>query len=261
MTALAALLRTALAIVLLLAAPARWCQDPVPVRIIAINDFHGHLEPGDNAVEVPDPARPGQDHAPAQRRRGVPRDAASGSCAPSSRTASSSPSGDLIGASPLISGLFLDEPTIEVMNAIGIDLNAVGNHEFDRGARELLRIVGGGCRSDAVGDSVSCASAQPHLCRRSLPVHRRERASTATVKPLFAPTVVRSVDGVTVGFIGAVTRTTPGIVQPAGIAGLRFLGEAQAINAARRAAAHARRAGDRRRHPRRRRCRRRLQRL
>ncbi len=53
--------------------------------------------------------------------------------------------GDLIGASPLLSALFHDEPTIEAMNMIGLDLNAVGNHEFDEGAAELLRMQVGGC--------------------------------------------------------------------------------------------------------------------
>ncbi len=53
--------------------------------------------------------------------------------------------GDLIGASPLLSALFHDEPTIESMNKLGLDINAVGNHEFDEGAAELLRMQDGGC--------------------------------------------------------------------------------------------------------------------
>ena len=53
--------------------------------------------------------------------------------------------GDLVGASPLLSSLFHDEPTIEAMNRIGLDLSAVGNHEFDEGAAELLRLQRGGC--------------------------------------------------------------------------------------------------------------------
>lgn len=222
--------RTALAIALAIGIPAVSSQEAVQVRIIAINDFHGHLEPGDNAVQVPDPDDPsrsvslrsgGAAHLATRIRqlRGEQRNSVVVS------------SGDLIGASPLVSGLFFDEPTIEVMNAIGLDLNAVGNHEFDRGAQELLRIVGGGCRSDTVGDSVSCASRSRAYTGARFPfiaanVDDREG------RPLFVPAVVRSFDGVKVGFIGAVTRSTPGIVQPAGIAGLRFSGEAQAINAA-----------------------------
>lgn len=238
MTELATLLARTLAIALVLAASAAWCQDAVEVRIIAINDFHGHLEPGDNAVQVPDPDDParnvslrsgGAAHLAARIRQ--LRAEQNHSVVVSS--------GDLIGASPLISGLFLDEPTIEVMNAIGLDLNAVGNHEFDRGAQELLRIVGGGCRFDAVGESVSCASRSRAYTGARFPfvaanIDDREG------RPLFTPAVVRSFDGVKVGFIGAVTRTTPGIVQPAGIAGLRFTSEAQAINAT---AAQLRRQG------------------
>jgi 5'-nucleotidase len=231
MTELASLLtRTALAIALLLAAPAAGCQDAVPVRIIAINDFHGHLEPGDNAVQVPDPDNPAR--TVSLRSGGAAHLAARIRQLRAEQTHSVVvSSGDLIGASPLISGLFLDEPTIEVMNAIGLDLNAVGNHEFDRGAQELLRIVGGGCRSDSVGESVSCASPSRAYTGARFPfiaanIDDREG------RPLFLPAVVRNFDGVKVGFIGAVTRRTPGIVQPAGIAGLRFSGEAQAINAA-----------------------------
>lgn len=223
---------------LFLAAPAAWCQNPAQVRIIAINDFHGHLEPGNNVVQVPDPLdaaksvplRSGGAAYVATRIRQLQAEQ------PHNVLVST---GDLIGASPLISGLFLDEPTIEVMNAIGIDVNAVGNHEFDRGTRELLRIVDGGCRTDATGDRVSCASpthTYPGARFPFIAANVQDREG----KPLFASTVVRSVDGVKVGFIGAVTRSTPGIVQLSGIAGLRFSGEAQAINAA---AAHLRRQG------------------
>ena len=129
--------------------------------------------------------------------------------------------GDLIGASPLISGLFLDEPTIEVMNAIGIDLNAVGNHEFDRGAGELCawRRAGAGPMRRPT------ASAAPRP-REATPAHAFPSSPptswTATARPLFAPSVVREFDGIRIGFIGAVTRSTPGIVQPDGVAGLRF---------------------------------------
>ena len=53
--------------------------------------------------------------------------------------------GDNIGASPLVSGLFHDEPTIEAFNAMGVDISSVGNHEFDEGSAELLRMQDGGC--------------------------------------------------------------------------------------------------------------------
>src|SRR5512137_1496192 len=121
----------------LVTAPASRSQGSlVPVRIIAFNDFHGHLEPGENAVDVPDPSDPA-------RSKRIRAGGAAHLATLVARLRTEHPqhvvvsSGDLVGASPLVSGLFHDEPTIEVMNAIGIDFNAVGNHEFDQGVDEL----------------------------------------------------------------------------------------------------------------------------
>ncbi len=208
-------------------------DDAVPLRIIAFNDFHGHLEPGNNVVHVPDPADPAKT-APlmsggaAFLATRIHQLRAEG---PNSIVISS---GDLIGASPLVSGLFLDEPTIEVMNEIGIDLNAVGNHEFDRGAAELLRLAGGGCRQQSAGDRLSCASRSGSYSGARFPFIAAN-VQDRDGKPLLAPAVVREVDGVRIAFIGAVTRSTPGIARPDGVAGLRFTSEAQAINASVRA--------------------------
>src|SRR5215203_2175435 len=127
----------ALAAVLMLAvAPAR--AQNLPVRIIGINDFHGHLEPGENAIQVEDPTNPG---TTVPLRSG----GAAFLAARISQLKSEQPNhvvvsaGDLVGASPLASGLFQDEPTIEVMNSIGLDVSALGNHEFDYGVRHILR--------------------------------------------------------------------------------------------------------------------------
>ena len=202
----------------------------VPLRIVAINDFHGHLEAGENAVQVPDPGEPsrmlplrsGGAAYLATRIRQL-RAEAEHSVAVSA--------GDLIGASPLVSGLFFDEPTIEVMNEIGVDLNAVGNHELDRGAAELLRIARGGCRTAPVDDRLSCVARDGRYDGARFPF-LSANIDDRSGRPLFAASVVREVGGVRVGFIGAVTRSTPSIVKADGIAGLRFAAEAQAINAA-----------------------------
>jgi 5'-nucleotidase len=215
------------------AAPAARPDDgTVPVRLIAINDFHGHLEAGENAIELRDPADPAR-----TRRLRVGGAAYLATLIARLRAESSHhvvvSSGDLIGASPLTSGLFSDEPTIEAMNAIGLDLNAVGNHEFDRGIDELKRIAHGGCRASPDPARHSCALGDYAGARFPfLAANVVERARDA---PIFAASLVKSFDGVRIGFIGAVTRATPGIVVPSGVAGLRFVDEARALNAQARA--------------------------
>ena len=120
----------------------------VEIKIIAFNDLHGNLEPPDLFIEAPSGAG------------AMPLRVAAGGAAylasaikylkglnPNHAVVSA---GDLIGASPLVSALFLDEPTIEVVNQFGIDFNAVGNHEFDKGQYELLRMKNGGCEKHTV---------------------------------------------------------------------------------------------------------------
>ena len=114
----------------------------VKVGLLAINDFHGALEMPRQSVFVPD------DKGEAMP---VPAGGAAYLASAIDSLKAQHPNhmvvsaGDLIGASQLASALFLDEPTIEVMNRIGLDFNAAGNHEFDRGQDELLRMQRGGC--------------------------------------------------------------------------------------------------------------------
>jgi 5'-nucleotidase len=228
-------MRFALAVCNLLAAVAfavapAWAQptEPERIRLIAFNDFHGHLLPGDLTIAAPHPSIAGRTLAVrsggaaflAARIAELRREQ------PASVVISS---GDLVGASPLVSALFRDEPTIEAMNQIGLDLHVVGNHEFDQGVTELRRLAAGGCATTPRGDLATCAH----------PMGRYEGANfpflAANVvdregRTLFAPYVVRAIEGVRIGFIGAVTRTTPGIVMPRGIAGWRFRAEAGALN-------------------------------
>ncbi len=223
------LLGAALAIVLAVASADAPAQATVPVRIIAFNDFHGHLEPGHNSIAVEDPANPsrtvtlrsGGAAYLATRIRQLRAEE------PHSIVVSA---GDLIGASPLASGLFLDEPTIEVMNSMGVDINAIGNHEFDRGLGELQRMIGGGCASAPPLDRVSCASGDG--------IYRGARFDfiAANVeyrdgRRTFRAAVVREFDGLKVAFVGAVTRSTPGIVRAGAVTELAFRPEARAINA------------------------------
>jgi len=139
-----------IALTLLAAAPAaatkgkHWHKPKprtVDVQLIGLNDFHGHLESTTPGMISPtggttDRVPAGGAEYLATHIRELERQ---------NRNSLVVSAGDLIGASPLLSALFHDEPTIEAMNQIGLDLNAVGNHEFDEGAAELLRMQDGGC--------------------------------------------------------------------------------------------------------------------
>jgi 5'-nucleotidase len=134
--------------------------------------------------------------------------------------------GDLIGASPLISAAFHDEPTIEAMNALGLDISAVGNHEFDEGVDELLRMQNGGCHPvDGCQDGDGFAGAAFQFLAANV-VYKD------TGKPIFPAYKVRSLGGAKIGFIGLTLEGTPQIVSANGIQTVNFLDEADTINAA-----------------------------
>jgi len=204
-------------------------RELVAVRLIAFNDLHGHLEPGDNSISIADPHDPALRIA--LRAGGVAHLATAVRRLRAEQPASLLIStGDLVGASPLVSALFRDEPTIEAMNALGVDLNVVGNHEFDHGVAELRRLIAGGCATAPRGVASTCGSADRTYAGARFPFIAANVEDAATGAPLLAPFVVRSVGGVRIGFVGAVTRATPGIVMPDGIRGWRFTAEATAIN-------------------------------
>ena len=207
------------AILIGLSVPAVAAPRQVQVQLLALNDFHGHLEsttPGSIQVTT-DPASRvpagGAEFLATHLRRLE---------AASEHTLIVS-AGDLIGASPLISALFDDEPTIEAMNLVGLDLNAVGNHEFDDGAAELRRMQEGGCHADGCFGADGFAGAD----FRFLAANVVDRVSR---KPLFAPYAIRSFNGIKVGFVGMTLEGTPDIVSQAGIRDLDFLDEADTAN-------------------------------
>ena len=148
------------------AAPA--AAEPVQVRIIAFNDFHGALQPPRYAIPATgrtaarSACRPGGAAYLASAMRRLREGH------PNSLVVSA---GDLISASPLVSAGFLDEPTILAMNRIGLDFDAVGNHEFDRGRAELLRMQNGGC---ARHTARTPCRLDPRFPRRPLPLPRRQ---------------------------------------------------------------------------------------
>lgn len=212
-----------------LACAAAQAAAPVPLRLIGINDFHGNLESTGLSLTLADPAD-------GDKPIKVPVGGAAAlggivkalrAQAPNSLVISG---GDLIGASPLASTLFRHESTIDVMNAIGLDVSTVGNHEFDAGATELKRIANGGCASNAPDAIATSCTLAPY--RGAHFPYLASNVIDANGHTLFAPWIIRKVHGIPIGIIGAVTRSTPSIVVPSGVAGLKFTDEADAVNRA-----------------------------
>jgi len=203
-------------------APPR-ATGPVALKILAINDFHGNLKPPLGGIRIQDPARPGQ-------TIDVPAGGAEHMATLVSTLRAKNPNhvfvaaGDLIGATPLLSALFRDEPTIESMNLMGLEITAVGNHEFDRGAAELLRMQRGGCHP---GDG--CKGPTPFTGAKFqyLAASTVDERTGATLLPAYQ---VKRFQGIPVAFIGLTLKGTPSIVVPAGVAGLTFRDEAQTVN-------------------------------
>ncbi|MGE3292578.1 MAG: bifunctional UDP-sugar hydrolase/5'-nucleotidase [Geminicoccaceae bacterium] len=215
----------ALALPPFLATPALAQQrDDVPVRILAINDFHGNLLPPSGGIKVPDPADPGKTIA-------VP---AGGSEAMATLIAQLRAgqantifvaAGDLIGASPLLSGILHDEPTVESLSLMGLEASAVGNHEFDDGIAELLRLQNGGCppgNDNCAEDERFEGAGFQYLAASTI--------DEATGKPVLPAYFIEEFDGIPVAFIGLTLKSTPGIVMPSGVAGLTFKDEAETVN-------------------------------
>ncbi|MDO9092408.1 MAG: bifunctional metallophosphatase/5'-nucleotidase [Rubrivivax sp.] len=197
--------------------------EPVKVRVLAINDFHGNLRPPRGGIRIADKANPGKtinvdaggsEHlatALAQLRLGNPNNVMVAA-------------GDLIGATPLLSALFRDEPTIESLGMMGLEIAAVGNHEFDKGATELLRMQNGGCHpTEGCKGPGTFKGASFQYLAASTVVEK-------TGKTLLPAYKVKSFQGIPVAFIGLTLEATPSIVVPAGVAGLKFRDEADTVN-------------------------------
>lgn len=189
--------------------------EPVELQILALNDFHGHLEPpSGSSGRIADVEVGGAAHLAAhleRLREGRPH----------SITVSA---GDLIGASPLVSALLHDEPSIDVMNVLGLELDAVGNHEFDEGWPELLRMQDGGCHpvDGCVGPSFEGAQFDFLAANVTL---------AQTGDTLFDAVAIRSFGGIEVAFIGMTLDGTPDIVTATAVEGLEFADEIETVAA------------------------------
>jgi 5'-nucleotidase len=161
----------------------------VELQLLGVNDFHGHLEPPQ--ADLGGAAWLGAHLARAARSH-------------PGRTITVH-AGDMVGASPLVSSYFHDEPTIEATNRMGFDVGTVGNHEFDEGGAELLRLLRGGRRTDGSRPQTS----DPNWSGVRYPYVAANTVDRASGEPILPPYEIVERKGVRVGFIGVTTEDTP----------------------------------------------------
>ncbi|HTI23074.1 MAG TPA: bifunctional metallophosphatase/5'-nucleotidase [Kutzneria sp.] len=214
---LGALAVTAAAALTLTGVPAQATQAPIDLRLIAFNDFHGNLEPpagsagrvtlSDGTTVTAGGAAYMATHVQQLRTKNTLVFSA----------------GDNVGASPLASALFHDEPTIDFMNDIGVNASAIGNHELDKGYQELLRKQFGGCAKDT-----GCQFDQPFKGAKF--PYLAANMTFDNGLPAALPFTVDFSGGVPVGVIGVPLKDLPSVTSAEAIKGLKFGDEVQAIN-------------------------------
>lgn len=215
--------------------PAAAAPGDIDVQLLAVNDFHGRIE-----VQTGGDGELGTDPGP-DGVHGTDDDIVElvGGAANLAVTLDQQAAdfggensffvgaGDLISASTFTSSVFLDEPTIEVLNALGMDYSSVGNHEFDRGTDELLRIDVDSCFTDSTGDTTFDGADFPYLAANVV----YNDQGTDPGEPILPPYQLLDVgEGQRMALIGVVTQTTPTIVSPTGVETVDFLDEAETIN-------------------------------
>ncbi|MEX0170545.1 bifunctional metallophosphatase/5'-nucleotidase [Streptomyces sp. LMG1-1-1.1] len=197
----------------------------VDVQLLSFNDLHGNLEPpagssGQVTRTKPDGTTEKIDAGGVEYLATHLRQAREGN-----RYSITAAAGDMIGASPLLSGLFHDEPTIGALNELGLDVTSVGNHEFDEGAAELSRMQNGGCHPTA-----GCFVEGEEFEGADFPYLAANVTQEKTGRPLLDPYFIWEKDGVKIGFIGVTLEGTPNVVTAEGVKGLKFGDEVETIN-------------------------------
>lgn len=176
------------------------------VQLLSINDFHGQL---DKEGKVNNKAVGTAEYLAAYLKQ---REAQN----PHTLLVQA---GDMVGASAPSSALLQDEPTIDILNQLGFDVGTVGNHEFDEGVNEMKRLIDGGTHPKT-----------GYFEGANFPYIAANVLDKNTNKPILPPSVIKNIQGVKIGFIGVVTKSTPSIVTPSGVAGVVFTDEAEAVN-------------------------------
>jgi 5'-nucleotidase len=189
----------------------------VDLQVLGVNDLHGNLEP----TLVSDKPAGGVSYlasylaaAKAQNAKGT----------------IIAHAGDTVGASPLISSWFHDEPTIEATNLIGFDAGTLGNHEFDEGGTEMLRLIRGGHRSDGKQFKDGTDTSDPDFPGADYPYVSANVVAADTGKTVLPPSMILRRKGIPIGIIGVTTTETPSIVVPDAVAPYRFTDLSDAVN-------------------------------
>ena len=206
--------------------------ETVELQIVALNDFHGQIEPPSgnqtlyyNTTNYPFKAEVGGASYLATQIKALK------ATNPNTVIVSA---GDCIGASPLVSALFHDEPTIEALSEMGLEYSAVGNHEFDKGVSELQRMQYGCCHQvDGCQDKDRFVGAGYKYLTANVvnSANSNNTSINITNSTLFPPYMIQEIEGIPVAFIGVSLKDTPAIVAPSNVRGLTFLDEADSINA------------------------------
>ncbi len=180
----------------------------INVQLLGINDFHGQLDTYNSKINAG-----GAEYLAAYLKQ---REATN----PNTLLLHA---GDAVGASSPVSALLQDEPTIRFLNKLGFDAATIGNHEFDEGVKEMLRLIHGGSHPKTEAKYGKFEGA-------SFPYVAANVIDKSTNKPLLDPYVIKEVGGAKIGIIGVVLSDTPSIVIPSGVEGVEFTDETEAIN-------------------------------
>ncbi|WP_459499598.1 bifunctional metallophosphatase/5'-nucleotidase [Bacillus sp. C1] len=180
----------------------------IDVQMLGINDFHGQL---DTVKKINNKEAGGAEYLAAYLRDREKQN-------PNTLMVHA---GDIVGASPPVSALLQDEPTIEFLNDLGFDAGTIGNHEFDEGINEMNRLIYGGDH-EKTGNFKGA----------NFPYVAANFYNKSTGRLFLPPFTVKMVQGVPVGFIGVVTTDTPNVVMPTMLQNVQITDEVEAINKA-----------------------------
>jgi 5'-nucleotidase len=189
----------------------------VDLQVLGVNDLHGNLEP----TQVSGKPAGGVAWLASYLRQAEAQD-------PKGTIVAHA--GDTVGASPLISSWFHDEPTIEATNLMKFDVGTLGNHEFDEGGTEMLRMIRGGHREDGKQFKDGTDTSDPNFPGADYPYVSANVVAADTGRPVLPPFTVIKREGIPVGIIGVTTTETPSIVVPDAVAPYKFLDLSDSVN-------------------------------